>query len=329
MQPTTELTAAVAATGRAYHRVAANDELKWTQEKAHLLHLIENSTALQACTAESLGNAALQAGAMGLSLNPMQRHVYLIPRAARRKLADESWNDYNRKKANGEIPQLAYASPSYMGLLEVAVASGRVVTMVAEVVFEGDHFDYRGPLQPPTHSAVLDPARRQEKNAIGVYTIAILAHGGIAQSSFMDREQILRCRALSDNSNGLMWNPEKLWTEGWKKTAIRRAWKSLPRSDAMGQAEQIMDVNEGIVLDQEPEAEAPPATITTEQVQLLTDKLPDDVEKPKWLTRLAIRFGVNRVEDVPAAQFDAVSSLLDLSLRERSRAIEDQSDAGE
>jgi len=200
--------------------------------------------------------------------------------------------------------------------------------MAAEVVFVDDDFVYRGPMQMPEHSAVLKPERRQEQYAIGCYTIARLSDGGV-QSSYMDREQIQRCRKLSDMPNSLMWSPDKLWTEGWKKTAIRRAWKLLPLSPAMTAAQHQLDTYEGAILDQPERDITPPKEdpITPDQLaslrSMIENQFPDGTDVERWVDRLARRFDVSELKLLPAPQFGVAEALLRLSLKDPTATIKD------
>ena len=91
-----DLAHALITASRDYHRVKRGDELKWAQEKMFVMQLISDTPKLRECTPTSLASAVLQAGAMGLSLNPLEKHVYLIPRA-----------------------RVATASPSYRGMIHL------------------------------------------------------------------------------------------------------------------------------------------------------------------------------------------------------------------
>lgn len=297
--------------GRIYASRRAVDTLKFAQERAFLEeHLTRGSWQLRQCTVESVCQSVLQAGSLGLSLNPILKHVYLIPR--RIKKDPDIW--------------ACYASPSYMGLIHLAMTLGNVRQMAAEVVFEGDDFKYHGPLQLPTHSAVLKAKDRKPSNAIGVYAMARLEDGGI-QAEYVDAETIQRIRGMSDQPDALMWT--KFWTEGWRKAALRRMWKTLPKTQQMFHVEHHLNEHEGIDLPAERDItpESPP-TITPDQLVDLRDRISKAGEDPeKWLKRLATRFGVEKPEALPAPQLEAARSLLDLGLKSAQGATQEAADA--
>lgn len=313
----------LAQVGRSYHRVVQSDALRWAQEKQHLLAHLQRNPSLKACTPESLAHALLEAGTMGLSLNPTLGHCYVIPRRARKKQDGESWQKYK-----AEVPQVAYASPSYMGLAELAYQSGRILSMAAEVVFVGDTFRYYGPMKVPDHEAVIVGSERTWERAVGVYAVAVLGPGSV-RAEYMDSQTVERIRKLSEVPNSLMWSPEGLWSEGWKKAVIRRMWKTIPKSPAMVAAQDVLQQHEGIVLEDEktvlPAPEKPQETISREQkgeiAGLLTSAGVEDVEA--WMKRLAIRFGVQAVDALPVEQYPEAKQLIEGSLRDRQKRRED------
>ena len=293
---------------RQFTKVRTDSDLKFAQEKQFLDMHLRRSKDLRNCTANSVVQAVLTAGSMGLSLNPMAEHVYLIPR--RMSKDSDVW--------------ICTATPSYKGLIALAIKSGAIAQIAAEIVFRGDDFRYLGPMKMPEHSAVLDPTRRDVKDAIGVYTIARFTDGGI-QCSYTDREQVLRAQAQSDNPNGLMWH--RYWPEGWKKTAIRRAWKTLPLNDtAVQMAISAMDNAEGYI---EGEAEAVPekrlSKEQTEELEKLVEHF-DEKSQKRWLSRTATRFGVTSVSDIPEDDFENARSLLTLGIESALRRVEEVPD---
>ena len=96
-----------------YARILKGTDLKWSAEKQFFAAVIRQPKVRDA-TPESIHDAGLQCAAMGLSWNPQRKHVYMIPRKARKRRQGESDTEYNK------VPLIAYASPSYMGLMWLA-----------------------------------------------------------------------------------------------------------------------------------------------------------------------------------------------------------------
>lgn len=222
-------------------KAAAPDTLLWAQERQFFEVALRNAKgkphgrdselapviwdAIEAGvedTIESAKHALRVIASMGLSLNPILAHVYLVPRRARTKRPDERWDDYHRN-----VPWLIHPWPSYRGLVYIATNYCSALDFAAEVVFAGDVFEPQGPFKIPTHRPTRVAAERTYEKAEGVYAAARLQTQGqiLERSEYIDAATVERIRALSDMPNSLMWHPTKLWTEGWKKAACRRLCK--------------------------------------------------------------------------------------------------------
>jgi len=295
-----------------FRHVLTDPSIKWAVEKQHALAVINKSKDLKACTPESLGNAILQAASMGLTLNPIMQHVYLIPRRARAKAKGESWADYNA----ANIPMIATATPSYRGMSHLAVKSGSVLDIAAEIVFKSDLFEYYGPTEKPLYQLNVK-GTHNEIDAIFVFAVARLHHG-LIRSAYMDRETTQRIRTMSEVPDGLMWHPDKMWTEGWRKALIKRMFKTLPiNSDSLANAIDISNQFEGSIIEGEKAEQI--ACITEDQSRelhaMLTDHSIADDKIGKWLDKLSRRLGVSHYEDIPAKDFETAKQTLEMALQ--------------
>jgi recombinational DNA repair protein RecT len=238
---------------------AAPELLLWSQERQFFQIQIANCTksnkSVEAAVAhnvertiESLRDAALTCAAMGLSMNPIAQLVYFIPRRERTFNEDI---DKSRAEYEQNVPWIIYPSPSYRGLAFICTRYAGADDVAAEVVFKADVFRPRGPFALPEHLPTTDNALRKWENAIGVY-VGFRWPGGRERSEYLDANMVAIIRAKSDRPNSMMWDPKQLWTEGWKKAAVRRGAKLAiqgnPRLDA---AEVNMRAHEGVTIDGE------------------------------------------------------------------------------
>lgn len=300
---------AITIAGRRFHRMSSDNELNWSEEKQHMITLLNRNPKLKHATADSLGECLLQAGAMGLTLNPLKAHCYIIPRKSRKRRNGESDTEYNN------VPVYAYTSPSYRGLLHIPISSGSLRYARAQVVYKNDLFVYRGPdreveYELKTHSFA-------EKDAIGVYATGKIKSGETL-SEYMPREIVLKIRALSDNSNGLMWAADKLWTEGWKKAALRRFYKTIPdTSPALERALDVLNSHEGATIIDQPTETSEKTTelITKEQITSLSQILSGFNDPSRQLDRLAATFGFTEIKGLPAGLFDEAKQKLESSIK--------------
>lgn len=238
---------------------AAPDGMRWIHERQffnlQVQRLTDASESVEAAvekgvekTLASIRNAALTCAAMGLSMNPMAQLVYFIPR---RERTYNSELDSSKAEYYGKVPWIITATPSYRGLAWMCTHYAGADDVAAEVVFKADKFTLRGPFHLPDHEPTTDLDERNHAKAIGVYC-GIRWPGGRERSEYMDRTMIERIRSMSDRPDSIMWNPNKLWTEGWKKAVVRRAAKlgiqGNPRIDA---AEAAMLASDGKLIDGE------------------------------------------------------------------------------
>lgn len=302
--------------GKVYGKVSAGKDLSWRIEKVHFANVVNGNYKLQKCTPASLETAAIQSVTMGLSMNPVAGHVCFIPRRERKPLKGENPKEYENK-----VPMIANASPMYRGLSFLAENRGSVLFIRAEVVYKADLFKYRGPIDKPVHEPTIKTAERGHKNAIGVYAVAKTKHGDFL-CEYLDNDQIARIRAMSEFPGGSMWNPERVWTEGWRKAAIRRLYKTLPNpGPELETAIAVLNQTEGAVFDHSPEEKPQEVVrlIDDDQIKKLTEALQKagvhDNDHDKWLTRLIFAVGgVSDVSELPRNLFDEALNKLNEGL---------------
>lgn len=190
---------------------------------------------------QAVVNAVQNVAAIGLSLNPAKKHAYLVP----------------RKPGNGGGVQVCL-DISYMGLIELAVASGSVLWAQAKVVHMADGFEDNGPGALPTHK--FNPFAKDRGEIIGVYAVAKLASGDyLSETMSVDDINAIRDRSEAWKSGKTCpWRTD--WSEMGKKTVIKRASKYWPKTDRLQQGIHYLNTDGGEGLaDLVVNAPAPPA----------------------------------------------------------------------
>ena len=163
----------------------------------------------------SVVNAVTNVAAIGLSLNPAKKQAYLVPR-------------------DGKI----CLDVSYIGLVELAIQSGSVRWVKAEIVRLNDSFRLAGYDRPPEHS--FNPFSRDRGEPVGAYVVAKTADGDYL-TDVMSTDEI---NAIRDRSSAWKaWVEKKRscpwvtdWTEMAKKTVVKRASKMWPKTDRLDSA---------------------------------------------------------------------------------------------
>lgn len=170
---------------------------------------------------DSLKRAIINVAAIGLSLSPVHKLAYLVPR---------------EKKVCLDL--------SYRGFIQLATDLGSIKWAHAELVYDKDAFQLRGLGKEPLHNYA--PFGDRGK-IIGAYCSA-KTHDGDFINCVMTIEEIYAIRNRSQSWLGGKSSPWKSdESEMIKKTVIRRAYKSWPMQDTRrDRFEQAIDVTNDV-----------------------------------------------------------------------------------
>lgn len=123
---------------------------------------IRKNPDLLDCTPVSVLQCIADCSVLGLQPNSVLGHAYLVP--------------FNNRKEGIKECQLIVG---YKGLIDLARRSGTVSTVVMEVVYEGDEFDYGLGDDSYIHHHPSDDIDREEKPITHVYAVVKLRDGGV------------------------------------------------------------------------------------------------------------------------------------------------------
>ena len=180
---------------------------------------------------ESLKSAITNLSACNLSLNPVLKLAYLVPR-------------------NGKV----CLDISYIGLVKLATDSGSIEFVQAQIVREKDKFEMNGFGAAPTHS--YNPFATDRGEIIGAYSVAKLTTGDFL-TDVMSIDSLLDIRDRTEAYKSFKAGKSKScpWVsdleEMLKKTVIRRASKLWPKTDKLNNAISILNEHDGIDFDKE------------------------------------------------------------------------------
>lgn len=182
---------------------------------------------------QSVRDAVTNIAAIGISLNPAKKQAYLVPR-------------------KGGICLVI----SYMGLLDLAIQSGSILWGQAELVYAADKFTMHGFDQPPTHER--NPFTKDRGELVGVYTVVKTCDGDYLTTT-MTADEVFAIRDRSDA--WIAYEKDKSKKCPWvtdpgemiKKTVIKRAYKTWPKSDRLDKAVHVLntEAEEGITFTQD------------------------------------------------------------------------------
>lgn len=150
-----------------------------------------------------------------LGLEPGTEQYYLVPR-------------WNKKKQCTEVTGVR----GYQGEIELMYRAGAVSSVIVEVVYDQDKFEYRpGRDERPLHEIDWDSVDRGELRL--AYAYAVMKDGATSKVVVLNKGHIAKALAKSDSASGKYphLSPWATDTEAmWMKTASHRLTKWVPTS---------------------------------------------------------------------------------------------------
>tara|TARA_Y100000593_G_C4323318_1_gene345185 strand:- start:4808 stop:5680 length:873 start_codon:yes stop_codon:yes gene_type:complete len=207
--------------------VQLSDEQTFNKEVSFAVQIINNNSYLQDCEDTSVMQSVYNTALIGLSLNPVSKQAYLVPRYVR---------------GRGKI---ACLEPSYQGLVKLITDTGSAKQIYSHCVYEHDEFEIELGFQ----TNLKHLPKFKSKTITGCYAVAVLADD-TKTFEYMDIDDLYAIRDRSESYKA--YAAKKVSTCIWvdheqemcRKTVIRRLCKYLPKSD------QWNKINEAINLDE-------------------------------------------------------------------------------
>jgi recombination protein RecT len=220
----------VLGTRGAFMASLADTSIKFEQEAGFAVQTIQSNDYLAKIALgnrQSLINAVTNIAAIGISLNPAKKQAYLVPR-------------------DGKV----CLDISYMGLMDLAMATGAILWGQALIVRERDEFALTGLDQKPHHA--FSPFAKDRGEIVGVYVV-IKTHHGDYLTHAMD---IASVYAIRDRSSAWKSGKKCPWHtdegEMIKKTCVKQAYKYWPKNARLETAIHHMNTDGGEGLDFSP-----------------------------------------------------------------------------
>jgi len=207
--------------------VAINPE-KAQIELGFAMQIINNSEALQKCDPQSIINAIVNVARTSVTLNPVMRLAYLVPR---------------KGKCNLDF--------SYMGLVAMLRDNNCIKSISAQVVYEDEQFVYDASLNIINHRPYFAKTEDEHKKRVrvGCYSRATLSNGETSYE-FMPMWEIEKAKKVNEGSSSKFSSWETWEDEMIKKVVIKRHFKmliSLNPSEQTSTALQIENDNNGLI----------------------------------------------------------------------------------
>lgn len=197
--------------------VELSDPKTFDKEVSFALQHISRNKQLQKATTESKLEAVMNVAQCGLSLNPVLKQAYLVPRS---------------ENVGGQWVVKAHLEPSYQGLCKLVTDTGSAKQIYSHIVYDEDLFE----CSLGTNPSVDHKPKFKSKDILLVYMVAVLADGS-NHVEVMTLEEIHEIRERSESYKAFKADKIKscIWESDFgemsRKTVIRRGVKYLPKTE--------------------------------------------------------------------------------------------------
>lgn len=188
-------------------------------------HLNKNSY-LASADKNSIIQSVLNIAQVGLTLNPVSKLAYLVPRRQGQSV-------------------VCCLEPSYQGLVKLLTDTGSVSSVYAYIINENDVFEQTLGTSP---EIIHKPKLKDRGEITGVYAVAIL-NDGRKQIEVMNKEEIDEIRGMSESYKAFENKKTKscVWVDFYeemsRKTVIKRLCKYLPKTDKWDKISTAIDLD--------------------------------------------------------------------------------------
>lgn len=201
-------------------------EEQFMREASFAAQILAGSDYLRKTTVESQILALTGLAQSGLTLSPIHKLAYLVPR-------------------NGKC----VLEPSYMGMVKLLTDAGSVRHIESNLVFEGDDCEIDLASERKVLRHVPYWQRSMKKGVVrGVYSLATLADGS-KHCDTMAKEEVDRIMERSESYKAYKAGKVKssTWSTDYdemaRKTVVKRHWKSLPKTERMEHIAKAIDLD--------------------------------------------------------------------------------------
>lgn len=189
------------------------DAQTFEKECSFAMQHFKKNNYLNGSTIESKLESVLNVAQVGLTLNPVLKLAYLVPRR------------------DGDVVK-CFLEPSYQGLVKLVTDTGSAKSIYAHVVYEDDEFE----VVLGTSNEIIHKPTYKTTKVTHVYAVAIL-NDGLKQVDVMTLENVDDIRKNSEaykafkngKTKSCIWNDH--YEEMARKTVIKRLVKYLPKTD--------------------------------------------------------------------------------------------------
>lgn len=226
----------------------SDDKITFAAESQFAIQALQSNNFLAGIAQKnmaSLQNAIINVAAIGISLNPANKHAYLVPR-------------------DGKV----CLDISYMGLMHLAMATGSIKWGQCKLVHQNDFYESNGLDHAPTHKY---SAFGDRGSVVGGYCTVKTADGDY----LTEEMNVSEINSIMERSQGFKSGKSSPWRTDWsemaRKTIVKRASKYWPKVDRLDTAIHHLNTDSGEGIEKQPERDITP--LTESQYSKLVDLL--------------------------------------------------------
>jgi recombination protein RecT len=206
-----------------------------------IINALDKNPAIKECQVSSIVGCIMQASILGFKPIDSLGQVYFVP--------------YKQKDGTKQLQ----IQIGYKGFIDLARRSNQIKMLYAEVVREGDQFEYEVGLFP---KLIHKPTGKSEGKITHVYAVAHYKEDGY-NFIVLTFDEVEKLRKRNPQQGA---TPSGAWYSDYAKMAKAKAIKQLatymPLNDEMQEAvrvdESVIDLKDGGVLDESLQYEEPP-----------------------------------------------------------------------
>jgi recombination protein RecT len=227
-----------------------DEKVKFSTESQFAIQALQGNSYLAGIAQKnmaSLQNAIINVASIGISLNPANKHAYLVPREGKVCL-----------------------DISYMGLLHLAMSTGSIKWGQCKLVYSNDSYESNGLDNAPSHK--YNPFD-DRGNVVGGYCTVKTADG-----DYLTEEMpVSEINAIMERSQGYKSGKSSPWRTDYnemaRKTIVKRASKYWPKVERLDNAIHHLNTDSGEGLQQEGQPQKDITPCSTLQLNQIAHEL--------------------------------------------------------
>lgn len=192
---------------------------------------------------------------------------------------EDYWLVPRKRKGQLEVQGIE----GYKGITKRMLQHPKVLSVVAEVVYDGDTFEWRpGDMDRPVHIAAGDDWFSDRGNPRGAYAYAKLIGGVTSKVIIVGEKQIKRSMEASDSASS-EYSPWRRDRDAMiLKTAVRRLEPYVPKASELVSAQADRTAAAADVTQRHDLSDLPPAGTdeATEEIEVVDGELVDPPDNP-------------------------------------------------